>query len=853
MPFALRLKKVRRYDVARKNLFLLPVQLLDNTIMECTMNETSTGLDLLHHIAQRLTIGECQYFGIKFINRHMQYEWLDSNLPLKEQLHNCVSEVFVKFSVRFYIRNTSQLKDDFTRYQFFLQLRNEIIEGALLCSTEQAVLLGSYSLQAAYGDFDPERHSPRHLRNFFLLPKRMSSQEELFLSLLIQVSEIHRSLQGMSPTEAEAAYIVECQNLEGYGEDYYSAKDASGNDLLLGTSTIGITIKHPTGRPLLSISWSNLKSASLAKKRSICLECIGSGRSSQRVVQVFLENADFSAYVLSNITLQQEFYANEDSCMPPVSLPDADLQHLKPYGLMFRPDPSLQSVVISKQMAEVAQKFSRPDVAEARLCVDEGVFNRKPGPAYRETPSYHATVNDCAESKNLHVGQQYSSRLSSVSYEKELRERLECGSSRAHFPSTDKRVGDANTSSTPELRISNFPASDNSHRQSISNSTPDLLSTTSSANRKRPAIQSNEMQYDLQMMRLAAFDGVGDLSGSFYSYSNDPVTQSRSVSPAEHGAEARRNSRSFASSAPSNPIRPDSAVDTDISIKDTRRLDLEKRLSSGNLLIEFEQIPKKRQHRQDNCSVAILTENKHRNRYADLLPYDDTRIHLGNPTRKNANGYINASDIILKCEGLERRYIAAQEPISGATGTAEDFLCLLSQSQISVVVVLADDPCVPWVPFLIGEKEVSLEGFHLRSESISEGPGFRTVCFWLYDRRSKQSRRKVWAVHYTAWTDQGIPSSVSHFCRMMQELDALRASIVDCHSVTVVCRTGSGRSGMLILFDFMKVCFDHNQNVDLARVLTHMRIQRMHMVQTVSQYRFVYMALVEHLASARLI
>jgi tyrosine-protein phosphatase non-receptor type 14/21 len=152
MPFsALRLKKVRRYDVARKALFLLPVQLLDNTFMECTMNENSTGLELLQHIAQRLSIREWQYFGLKFINKHMQYQWLSLDLPLKQQLSKCAHELFVKFSVRFYIRNINQLKDESTRYQFFLQLRNEIIEGALLCSAEQSVILAAYSIQAAYG------------------------------------------------------------------------------------------------------------------------------------------------------------------------------------------------------------------------------------------------------------------------------------------------------------------------------------------------------------------------------------------------------------------------------------------------------------------------------------------------------------------------------------------------------------------------------------------------------------------------------------------------------------------------------------------------------------------------------
>lgn len=57
---------------------------------------------------------------------------------------------------------------------------------------------------------------------------------------------------------------------------------------------------------------------------------------------------------------------------------------------------------------------------------------------------------------------------------------------------------------------------------------------------------------------------------------------------------------------------------------------------------EYEQIPKKRLNSE--CTIAQMPENSERNRFQDVLPYDDTRVELV-PTKENNTGYINASHI----------------------------------------------------------------------------------------------------------------------------------------------------------------------------------------------------------------
>lgn len=215
---------------------------------------------------------------------------------------------------------------------------------------------------------------------------------------------------------------------------------------------------------------------------------------------------------------------------------------------------------------------------------------------------------------------------------------------------------------------------------------------------------------------------------------------------------------------PSDPDSPLVALSPDTPepenvTKDACRKDLEDRLSSGTVLIEFEQIPKKRLH-NGSCQVALLPDNAPRNRSADVVPYDDTRVRLLHPSKRNPMGYINASEVLLKCQNLERRYIATQDPLTGtdsagvsntgldgagargvkgllgtvrslsgmkntftvqsAAQTQEDFLSMMTQYCIDLVVVLTESSAVPWAGFLDGStKDVSMDGFHLKLLSLS--------------------------------------------------------------------------------------------------------------------------------------
>ena len=71
--------------------------------------------------------------------------------------------------------------------------------------------------------------------------------------------------------------------------------------------------------------------------------------------------------------------------------------------------------------------------------------------------------------------------------------------------------------------------------------------------------------------------------------------------------------------------------------------------------------------------------------------------------------------------------------------------------------------------------------------------------------------------------------------------------------VLVHCSAGVGRTGVAVLCDVLLHAVDHNLDVDVPRALAHLRQQRMLMVQTVAQYKFVHTVLIAYLRQSRLI
>lgn len=54
------------------------------------------------------------------------------------------------FKVKFYVSDPSKLQEEYTRYQFYLQIRRDILQGKLQLPSSTACLIASYTVQCKY-------------------------------------------------------------------------------------------------------------------------------------------------------------------------------------------------------------------------------------------------------------------------------------------------------------------------------------------------------------------------------------------------------------------------------------------------------------------------------------------------------------------------------------------------------------------------------------------------------------------------------------------------------------------------------------------------------------------------------
>uniref|UniRef100_A0A8C4PGZ8 Protein tyrosine phosphatase non-receptor type 14 n=1 Tax=Equus asinus asinus TaxID=83772 RepID=A0A8C4PGZ8_EQUAS len=114
MPFGLKLRRTRRYNVLSKNCFVTRIRLLDSNVIECTLSVESTGQECLEAVAQRLELRETHYFGLWFLSKSQQARWVELEKPLKKHLDKFANEPLLFFGVMFYVPNVSWLQQEAT-------------------------------------------------------------------------------------------------------------------------------------------------------------------------------------------------------------------------------------------------------------------------------------------------------------------------------------------------------------------------------------------------------------------------------------------------------------------------------------------------------------------------------------------------------------------------------------------------------------------------------------------------------------------------------------------------------------------------------------------------------------------
>ncbi|XP_019744016.1 tyrosine-protein phosphatase non-receptor type 1 [Hippocampus comes] len=245
------------------------------------------------------------------------------------------------------------------------------------------------------------------------------------------------------------------------------------------------------------------------------------------------------------------------------------------------------------------------------------------------------------------------------------------------------------------------------------------------------------------------------------------------------------------------------------------------------------------------CTVAKLPENKSRNRYRDVSPFDHSRICL----QQSANNYINAS--LITVEEAQRNYILTQGPLPNTCG---HFWEMVWEQRSRGVVMLnrviekGSVKCAQYWPHG-QEGEALFQDTNFKVSLLSQDTkSYYTVRRLQLENLSTLEAREVFHFHYTTWPDFGVPESPASFLHFLFKVRESGCMNSDRGPVVVHCSAGIGRSGTFCLVDtcLLLMCVRNDpSSVRIRDVLLEMRRHRMGLIQTADQLRFSYLAIIE--------
>ncbi|XP_076736325.1 FERM, ARHGEF and pleckstrin domain-containing protein 1 isoform X4 [Maylandia zebra] len=232
------------------------VQMLDDTQEVFQISQRSPGKVLFDLVCAHLNLVEGDYFGLEYQDQRKMTVWLDLLKPTLKQIRRPKNTI-LRFVVKFFPPDHTQLLEELTRYLFALQIKRDLACGRLICNDTSAALMVSHIIQSEIGDFD-ETQSWQHLLHNKYLPDQDAIRDEII--------DCHREHVGQTPAESDYQLLEIARRLEMYGVRLHPAKDREGTKLSLAVANSGVLVFQGNTK-INSFNWSKIRKLSFKRKR----------------------------------------------------------------------------------------------------------------------------------------------------------------------------------------------------------------------------------------------------------------------------------------------------------------------------------------------------------------------------------------------------------------------------------------------------------------------------------------------------------------------------------------------------------------------------------------------------------
>ncbi|TSM28163.1 Band 4.1-like protein 4A [Bagarius yarrelli] len=150
------------------------------TLQVSSTLKSTRGCAVLDYTFSHVNLLESDYFGLRYCDLSHQTYWLDPTKTLAEHkdLMATGPPYTLYFGVKFYAEDPCKLKEEVTRYQFFLQIKQDVLQGRLPCPFNVSTQMAALAIQSELGDYDPYKHMPGYVSEYRFVPDQQEDLED---------------------------------------------------------------------------------------------------------------------------------------------------------------------------------------------------------------------------------------------------------------------------------------------------------------------------------------------------------------------------------------------------------------------------------------------------------------------------------------------------------------------------------------------------------------------------------------------------------------------------------------------------------------------------------------------------